>query len=61
MIPWADRALVAGLAFRGLEPALDKLREAKSLHDEMEYLVRPYMDFAALTDYTEATLRELFG
>ncbi|MBR4548527.1 MAG: hypothetical protein IKO83_01250 [Oscillospiraceae bacterium] len=61
LIPWADRALVAGLAFRGLEPALDKLREAKSLHDEMEDLVRPYMDFAALTDYTEATLRELFG
>lgn len=61
LLPWADRAFVADTAWRGLEPALAKLREAKTLHDEMEALVRPYMDFAALTDFTENTLRELFG
>ena len=61
LLPWADRAFVAGLAFRGLDPALGTLREAKALHDQMEALVRPYMDFAALTDYTETTLRTLFG
>lgn len=61
LLPWADHGYTAGLAWRGLEPALEKLRDAKSLHDEMEALVRPYMNFAALTDYTEETLRALFG
>ena len=60
LLPWADRAFVAGSAFSGLEDALGMLREAKTLHDRIEALVRPYMDFAALSDYTEATLRTLF-
>ena len=60
LLPWADRAFVAGTAYRGLDAALGKLREAKALHDRIEALVRPYMDFAALTDYTETTLRNLF-
>lgn len=61
LLPWADRAFAAGAAYRGLEPALGKLREAKALHDDIEAIVRPYMDFAALTDFTETTLRTLFG
>lgn len=61
LLPWADRGYAAAVAYQGLAPALDKLRAAKALHDEMEALVRPYMDFTALTDYTEATLRTLFG
>ena len=61
LLPWADRAYVAGVGYRGLDPALARLREAKALHDGIEALVRPYMDFAGLTDYTETTLRDLFG
>ena len=61
LLPWAERAFVAGTAYRGLDPALERMRQAKSLHDKMEAIVRPYMDFAALTDYTEKTLQTLFG
>ena len=61
LLPWADRAFVAGTAYRGLDPALSKLRDAKVLHDRIEALVRPYMDFSALTDHTDAALRALFG
>lgn len=42
------------------EEAYDALRRAKALHDELEAVYRPYVDFPALTDYTEETLRELF-
>ena len=56
----AGRGYAASVAWRGFDPALGKLREAKALHDAIEGLVRPYMDFAALTDYTDRTLRELF-
>ena len=61
LLPWANRAFVANTACRGLEDALALLREAKALHDEMEAVVRPYMDFAALTDFADETVRELFG
>ena len=61
LLPWAGRGFAASVAWRGFDPALGKLREAKALHDAIEGLVRPYMDFAALTDYTDRTLRELFG
>ena len=41
--------------------AYEALRLAKELHDELEAVYRPYMDFAALTEYTEETIRKLFG
>ena len=43
------------------EEAYDALRRAKALHDELEAVYRPYVDFPALTDYTEQSVRELFG
>ncbi len=45
---------------QALSLALDALREAKSLHDRLEEIYRPGVDFAALTRYTEQTIRELF-
>ncbi|MBR3294136.1 MAG: hypothetical protein IKI69_06955 [Oscillospiraceae bacterium] len=41
--------------------AVEKLRLAKSLHDELEAVYRPHMDFAALDDFTEQTIRAVFG
>ena len=61
LLPWADRAFVANIACRGLEDALGLLRETKKLHDEIESVIRPYMDFASLTDYTDLVVRKLFG
>lgn len=61
LLPWADRAYVANVACRGLEDALALLREAKATHDKIESLIRPYMDFAALTEYTDRVVREVFG
>ena len=43
-----------------LEKAVEALREAKGLHDELEALYRPHMDFQGLTAYTEALLKKLF-
>ena len=40
--------------------AVERLREAKRLHDELEAVYRPYVDFAALTNFTENCLWELF-
>ena len=45
---------------RLLALALDTLRRAKALHDELEAQYRPYMDFAALTEFTEKELRRIF-
>ena len=61
LLPWMDCAFVANTACRGLEDALSKLREAKAIHDEMEALIHPYVDFDALTAYTEKTVRDLCG
>ena len=36
------------------------LRQAKALHDELEAVYRPYMDFPALTSFTEETLARIF-
>ena len=44
-----------------LEAAVEALREAKTLHDGLEALYRPHMDFAGLTEFTEKLLRELFS
>jgi len=41
--------------------ALAKLETAKAVHDELEAVYRPSVDFAALTDFTEKTVNELFG
>ena len=35
--------------------------QAKALHDELELQYRPYMDFPALTDYTNAEIERIFG
>ena len=49
-------------AYRALyEEAYRKLREAKALHDALEAVYKPYMDFDGLTKYTEECVRELFG
>lgn len=41
--------------------AVSHLRQAKRLHDRMELLCRPFVDFDALNAMTERTLNELFG
>ena len=63
----------AGIAFVTEEPvpgdalrtetlarALAQLREAKCLHDELEAISRPYVDFTALTGFTDRTIEALF-
>ena len=44
-----------------LEAAVEQLRLAKARHDELEAVYRPYMDFAALTAFTEQTIRAIFA
>lgn len=61
LLPWADTAYCAPVERRAPQAALDRLAEAKALHDELEAVYRPYMDFAALTAYTDKTVKELFG
>ncbi len=39
--------------------ACNLLREAKKLHDELELIYRPYMDFHALDVFTEREIRKL--
>lgn len=60
----AEERRTRRLAFRlrasALESAVAELRRAKALHDELEAVYRPYMDFAALTAFTEQTIREIF-
>ena len=43
------------------EQAYEKLREAKALHDELEAVCKPYVDFAALTAFTETCIKETFS
>ncbi|MBQ9686853.1 MAG: hypothetical protein IJV41_09985 [Oscillospiraceae bacterium] len=40
--------------------ATEKLTEGKRLHDELEAIYRPYVDFDALTEYTDKTIEKLF-
>ncbi|MBQ6465019.1 MAG: hypothetical protein IJJ43_01965, partial [Oscillospiraceae bacterium] len=49
------------LAQGAAELAFGALRRAKALHDELEAVYRPYMDFAALTDFTEAEIARIFA
>ena len=44
-----------------LEAATGQLRLAREKHDELEAVYRPYMDFAALTEFTEQTIRSVFA
>lgn len=48
----SERALAAGI---------EELREAKALHDKLEGVYRPYMDFDALTRYTNEYIEKLFS
>ncbi|MBO5556747.1 MAG: hypothetical protein J5927_06140 [Oscillospiraceae bacterium] len=40
--------------------ALDELRCAKALHDQLEQVYKPHMDFTALSAYTDETIHALF-
>lgn len=44
-----------------LDEAVRELARAKALHDELEAVFRPYMDFPALDAFAERTIRDLFG
>lgn len=55
------RAPAQSLERRTMALALEKLGAAKALHDELELLYRPYMDFPALDAFTEASLSRIFG
>lgn len=55
------RAPAQSLERRTVALALEKLGDAKALHDELELLYRPYMDFPALDAFTEASLSRIFG
>ncbi len=61
LLPWADAAYRAPVTAHAPRSALDTLREAKALHDELEAVYRPYMDFAALTAFTDETAARLFS
>ena len=66
LIPGLSLALLAppepgnAEARQALERAIGKLAEAKALHDELEALSRPFMDFTALEAFTEGWLAALF-
>lgn len=53
-----DEKLIRG-KLRG--EAVACLAQAKALHDELEMLYKPQMDFEALTDYTQAYIKSVFG
>ena len=55
MVPEGER-LLSGEA---LSAALEALRAAKALHDALEAVYRPYMDFGALTAFTEKYVARL--
>jgi len=49
-------------AYRALyAEAYEKLRQAKELHDALEAVYKPYVDFAALTAFTEKTILVAFS
>ena len=41
--------------------AYEKLRQAKELHDALEAVYKPYVDFSALTAFTEKTIQVAFS
>ena len=56
-VPAGERASSRAALLEGVE----ELRAAKALHDKLEAVYKPYMDFDALTAYTEETVQSLFG
>ena len=56
-IPEGERCLSRETTAR----AVQALRDAKALHDALEAVYRPYMDFEGLTAFTDSCLEELFG
>lgn len=44
-----------------LYQAVSHLREAKRVHDVIEELCHPYVDFAAVSELTDRTVKEMFG
>ena len=55
-IPEGERRLSREMLSR----AMERLREAKKLHDRLEAVYRPYMDFEGLTAFTDAYIEGLF-
>lgn len=56
-IPQGERLL----SNEALSQGMDALREAKALHDKLEAVYRPCMDFGALTAYTKEYVEKLFA
>ena len=52
-----------GLAIYGINriQTIGELRAAKDLHDKLEAIYRPYMDFDALTRSTDENIERLFA
>lgn len=48
------------LRFQLISLASAKLSDAKALHDELESVYKPYMDFASLTRFTDKYIDNLF-
>lgn len=46
---------------RALAQAMAELRAAKALHDKLEAVYKPHMDFDALTAFTDETIEKLFA
>ena len=46
---------------RALGAGIEELRKAKALHDRLEAVYKPYMDFEALTAYTDDSIEKLFA
>lgn len=61
ILPGAGQAYCTPRTPCASETVLERLREAKGLHDQLEALYRPHMDFEALTLYTEAVIQQLFS
>ena len=67
LLPALSLALLAppetesAAARRARERAVGKLHEAKLLHDELEAVSHPFMDFSALDAFTECCVEELFA
>ena len=60
LLPWAGTAYQAPRSIAAPEAALSRLGEAKALHDEIEAVYKPYVDFTALTAFTDETVSALF-
>jgi len=49
------------LSQQAMELAMERLKEAKALHDLLEAEYRPLMDFEAVTDFTQREIERVFG